>query len=39
LRGVADAYLELEPAWETTPTRELGELERNQLRALGYSIP
>jgi arylsulfatase A-like enzyme len=39
MRRIADDYMKLEPAWGVTPTRELGELERNQLRALGYSIP
>jgi len=27
------------PPWGETPTRELGELELNQLRALGYALP
>jgi arylsulfatase A-like enzyme len=38
LRAVADAHLEIQPAWET-PTRELSELELNHLRALGYVLP
>ena len=39
LRKVAEAQLEAEPVWGETPTREIGELELNQLRALGYAIP
>ena len=39
LRSVAEAYLETTPAWGDAPTREIGELELNQLRALGYAIP
>jgi hypothetical protein len=39
LRGIADAYLEQTPPWGKAPTREVGELELNQLRALGYQIP
>jgi arylsulfatase A-like enzyme len=39
LRAAADAYLETEPEWGEVPTRELGELELNQLRALGYALP
>jgi len=38
LRAAADAYDESEPAWGEPPTRELGELELNLLRALGYQI-
>ena len=39
LRGIADAYLQTSPPWGEAPTREIGELELNQLRALGYAIP
>jgi hypothetical protein len=39
LRAAADRYLEQKPPWGETPTRELDELELNQLRALGYAIP
>lgn len=39
LRGMADAYLEKEPHWGEAPTREIDEMELNQLRALGYAIP
>jgi len=39
LRAVADAYSETEPSWGEAPTREIGELELNLLRALGYQIP
>ena len=39
LREVADEYLEESPAWGDAPTREIDELELNQLRALGYAIP
>jgi len=35
----ADRYLELRPDWGESPTREIGELELNHLRALGYAIP
>ncbi len=38
LRATADAYLETAPAWDEAPTREIGELELNLLRALGYKI-
>jgi len=38
LRAAADAYYETEPAWGEAPTREIGELELNLLRALGYQI-
>jgi arylsulfatase len=38
LRGVADRYLASKPSWGDAPTRELDELELNQLRALGYVI-
>ena len=39
LREVADAYLQARPPWGESPTREISELELNQLRALGYAIP
>jgi len=39
MRAVADAYLETQPSWGEAPTREVGELELNLLRALGYRIP
>jgi len=39
LRKVADAYLESAPPWGRAPTRDLDELELNQLRALGYAVP
>lgn len=39
LRSEADEYLALSPPWGDVPTRELNEMELNQLRALGYSIP
>lgn len=39
LREVAEAQLVIAPPWGETPTRELGELELNQLRALGYALP
>jgi arylsulfatase A-like enzyme len=39
LRRLADAYLATEPPWGSVPKREIGELELNQLRALGYAIP
>jgi len=38
LRAAADDYYETEPAWDEAPTREIGELELNLLRALGYKI-
>ena len=40
LRAVAAEYLERTPAWESgVKSVEVDHLERNQLRALGYSIP
>jgi arylsulfatase A-like enzyme len=39
LRKLADTYLETVPPWGEVPTREIGELELNQLRALGYAVP
>jgi arylsulfatase A-like enzyme len=38
LSAVADDYYETEPSWGEAPTREIGELELNLLRALGYQI-
>lgn len=39
LRDLADTQLESKPPWGEAPKREIGELELNQLRALGYAIP
>ncbi len=39
LRTLAEAHLEAAPSWGEAPRREIGELELNQLRALGYAIP
>jgi arylsulfatase A-like enzyme len=39
LRTFADSYLETAPPWGQPPIREVGELELNQLRALGYALP
>jgi arylsulfatase A-like enzyme len=39
LRSEADAYLQKPPMWGEAPRREIGELELNQLRALGYVVP
>ncbi len=39
LRSAADAYMETQPPWGEAPTREIDQLELNQLRALGYAIP
>ncbi len=39
LRASAEAQFESTPSWGEAPRRELGELELNQLRALGYAIP
>lgn len=39
LRERADSELEQTPPWGESPRREVGELELNQLRALGYAIP
>jgi arylsulfatase A-like enzyme len=39
LRLLADSYLEIEPPWGEAPRREIGELELNLLRALGYAVP
>jgi hypothetical protein len=38
-REAADDYLAKKPSWGDAPTRELGELGLNQLRALGYALP
>ena len=38
LSAAADEYYATEPAWGEAPTREIGELELNMLRALGYKI-
>jgi arylsulfatase A-like enzyme len=38
LSAVADDYLAEQPIWGEPPTREIGELELNLLRALGYAI-
>ncbi len=39
LRAEADRYLDTSPSWGEAPTRELDEMELNQLRALGYALP
>jgi arylsulfatase A-like enzyme len=40
LASAADALLAAKPAWsEAVPSVELDEMELNQLRALGYSLP
>jgi arylsulfatase A-like enzyme len=39
LRALADAYLDAQSPWGEVPTREIDELELNQLRALGYAVP
>ncbi len=39
LREIADSYLAEKPPWGAAPKRELGEMELNQLRALGYALP
>jgi arylsulfatase A-like enzyme len=39
LQRVANDYLASKPAWGDSPTRRIGELELNQLRALGYALP
>jgi hypothetical protein len=31
--------METQPPWGEAPTREIDQLELNQLRALGYAIP
>lgn len=39
LRKAGEVYLEGSPPWGDAPTRELSEMELNQLRALGYALP
>jgi arylsulfatase A-like enzyme len=39
LRRIAADQLEEAPTWGEAPKREIGELELNQLRALGYALP
>jgi arylsulfatase A-like enzyme len=39
LREIGDRYLEQGPRWGEAPTRDLSEMELNQLRALGYALP
>lgn len=39
MRSLAEDYLATEPHFGEAPSRELSELELNQLRALGYAIP
>ncbi len=40
LRSEAESYLAAKPPWdESVPRVELDEMELNQLRALGYSLP
>jgi hypothetical protein len=39
LRALAAEYLARTPPWSTPETLELNELQLNQLRALGYSLP
>jgi arylsulfatase A-like enzyme len=38
MRAIADEYYDTEPVWGETPIREVGELELNLLRALGYQV-
>lgn len=38
LRAYADEQLSQEPAWGKAPTRAIGEMELNQLRAIGYDV-
>ncbi|MFT5443375.1 MAG: arylsulfatase A-like enzyme [Myxococcota bacterium] len=38
LRAYADEQLSQEPAWGEAPTRAIGEMELNQLRAIGYDV-
>ncbi len=38
LRSIADEKLEESPAYGDMPTREIGEMELNQLRAIGYDV-
>jgi hypothetical protein len=39
LREIGAVYLEAKPPWGDAPKREIGEMELNQLRALGYALP
>jgi len=39
LRDVGERYLAQPPHWGESQTRELSEMELNQLRALGYALP
>jgi arylsulfatase A-like enzyme len=39
LQQIGQSYMDSEPPWGKSPTREIGELELNQLRALGYALP
>ena len=39
LRKDADLYLTSQPEWKSEPKLGLDELQLNQLRALGYSVP
>jgi arylsulfatase A-like enzyme len=39
MRALSDQYMGAPPLWGDAPTREIGELELNQLRALGYAVP
>ena len=39
LREATRSYLDETPPWQEVPTVELDEMEINQLRALGYSVP
>jgi arylsulfatase A-like enzyme len=39
LRGLAEGYLERTPPWDIPDMLEIDEIQLNQLRALGYSIP
>ncbi|MFP6654157.1 MAG: sulfatase [Myxococcota bacterium] len=39
LRKAGEEWLAAVPSWGAAPKREIGELELNQLRALGYAIP
>lgn len=38
LRSIADQRLSEDPAFGEMPTREIGEMELNQLRAIGYDV-
>ena len=39
MRAIVDEHAEVTPPWGQAPSRELSEMELNQLRALGYAIP